>query len=113
MPASAQVAAPVQPAQPTAQQPPAQQTSVQQASPPTSSADRASDSAAASTASIDPLMQKRVVLNGVATAHVSHAQHARAERVYLRGARQLESREYAEAIDSFANAVSMDPLRQE
>ena len=113
MPASAQVAAAVQPAQTTAQQPPVQQTSVPQASPPTSSADQAIDSAAASTASIDPLTQKRVVLNGVATAQVSHAQHSRAERAYLRGARQLESREYAEAIDSFANAVSMDPLRQE
>ncbi len=105
MPLSAQVAASVQPSQST----------TQQTTPAPSSSEHTTGAAAQPLGLVgaEPPTQRRVVLNGMAAVRVSHAQHAHAERAYLHGAKQLEGRDYAEAVDSFASAVSLDPTRQE
>ncbi len=54
-----------------------------------------------------------MVLPGVAAVPVSRAQHARAERLYLQGAKRLERGEYGEAMVSLAAAAGLDPARQE
>ncbi len=104
LPASAQPAAADQPQQVTTQQS-------------TSGADASAAPNVAvqptQTAGAEQAAPQRIVAAGTPSAQVSRAQHARAERHYLHGAKQLESRDFAAAIDSFAAAASLDPARQE
>ncbi len=60
-----------------------------------------------------PPVQQRVILPATPTISVSARNRARADRLYLQGAKLLEGRQFREAEKTFSQAMTLDPTRQE
>ena len=56
---------------------------------------------------------QRVVLPVASSVAVRPRQHAKAERLYLQGAKLMEDRHFSEAETAFAKAAALDPTRRE